>query len=914
MRLLGRRAECEALDRLLADALGGRSGVLVLRGEPGVGKSALIAYLSDRLDGWQVARAAGVESEMELPYAGLHQLCAPMLDRADRLPAPQREALAVVFGRSAQAAPNRFLVGLATLTLLAELAERKPLLCIVEDAHWLDQASEQILGFVARRLFAERIALVCAVRSAAARDVLPGLPELEIRGLGESDSRTLLLENVRVPLDAAVCDQILRESRGNPLALLELPRTWNAVGLAGGYGLPSGQPISGKIERSYASRLSELPEDTRLLVLAAAAEPLGDPVLLHRAARSLGLDLTAAGAALDAGLLEIGARVEFPHPLARSAAYRTARAEDRHRVHRALAEATDAEADPDRRAWHRARGAGGHREEIAAELERSADRARARGGVAAAAAFLQRAAALSADPVRRTQRALAAAELSFQAGDFDAAQGLVATAESSALDPFQRARAQLLQGHVALVLGYGDDGAPPLLEAARQLETIDLELARGAYLTAYGAAMAAAHLGRAGVFLDLCRAIEALPASEAPRPAELLLEGLARMHTDGRAVAVPILQRAADALADLPTEDVLSWGWLAPMASHVTWDPERSTAIYERQARIVRDAGALAELPVYLTSLALDKVWNGDLAGARALIAEADTVAGATGSRLPPFATLRLSSMHGDEAEASALIAATIETGTASKQGLAVRVAQWAAAVLYNGLGRHAEAASHARQVTADDVDPYPQMWALPELVEAATLAGQPDVARMGLSRLSEMTQPAGTDWALGTETRSRALLADGETAEALYREAIERFARTTLRPELARSQLLYGEWLRREDRRADAREQLRAAYDRFGAIGMEAFADRARRELAATGERVGKKPSERSDELTPQEAQIARLARDGLSNPEIGARLFISSRTVEWHLGKVFAKLGIASRSGLRSALPRAEHEVTVA
>ena len=375
------------------------------------------------------------------------------------------------------------------------------------------------------------------------------------------------------------------------------------------------------------------------------------------------------------------------------------------------------------------------------------------------------------------------------------------------------------------------------------------------------------------------------------------------MHTGGRAVAIPILQRAASALAQLPDEDVLRWGWIAPMANHVTWDSDGSREIYERQAEIVRTAGALAELPVYLSSLALDKAWNGDLAGARLLVAESDAVAAVTGSQLPRFAALRLVSMEGRQAEASALIAATIEQATAQGQGLAVRVAQWAAAVLYNGLGRYDQALSAAREVTANDIDPYPQMWALPELVEAAVRMGETDVAHKAIDRLAEMTQPAGTDWALGTEARSRALLSDGENADLLYREAIERFGRTRLRPELARAHLLYGEWLRREGRRRDAREQLRTAHDMFADMGMEAFAERTRRELVATGETARKRSAETRDELTPQEEQIARLVRDGLSNPEIAAQLFLSSRTVEWHLRKVYAKLGISSRRELWEA-----------
>ena len=403
------------LDRLLVDALGGRSRVIVLRGEAGVGKSALLGYLSDRVAGWHVARAAGVESEMELAYGGLHQLCAPMLDHLGRLPVPQRGALETVFGRAAGAAPDRFLVGLATLTLFAEVAEQQPLACLVDDGQWLDHASAQILGFVARRLLAERIAVVCAARTEARDDVLAGLPEMPIRGLGDSDARALLLASVPGPIDAAVCDQIVMDSHGNPLALLELPRAWNVAGLAGGFGLPGSQPVAGRIEQSYVRRLRLLPADTQLLVLTAAAEPLGDPALLHRAVGTLGIDLGAVSPAQDGGLLELGGRVEFAHPLVRSAAYRSAAAADRRRVHQALAEATAAETDPDRRAWHRARATQGADEEVAAELERSAGRAQARGGVAAAAAFLTRSAELTVDPARRAQRALAAAQASSQA-------------------------------------------------------------------------------------------------------------------------------------------------------------------------------------------------------------------------------------------------------------------------------------------------------------------------------------------------------------------------------------------------------------------------------------------------------------------------------------------------------------------
>jgi DNA-binding CsgD family transcriptional regulator len=893
------------LDRLLADVRAGQSGAVVLRGEAGVGKTALLGYLTERAEGFRVANAVGVESEMELPYSGLHQLCGPMFDLIDRLPPAQHDALATVFGVGEGPPPGRFLVGIAALSLLAEAAEQQPLVCIVEDAHWLDQASGQVLGFVARRLLAEPVAVVAAARTGIGDDVLGGLPELLVGPLGESDARALLLENLVGPLDAVVCDQIVAESHGNPLALLEFPRTWSAAELAGGFGLPESHPVAGKIEEGYLRRLRGLPFDTQLLVLAATAEPLGDPVLLHSAAKTLEIDMTAVDAAVDAGLLTIGRRVQFAHPLVRSATYRSALAEDRHRVHRALADATDSEIDPDRRAWHRARATSGPDEDVAADLERSAGRAQARGGVGAAAAFLQRAVELSEDATRRSERAVAAAEANFQAGAFDAALQLATTAEAGSLDDFQRARLNLVRGHIAFVLGYGGDAAPLLLRAARALEPVSFNLSRQAYLNAYGSGFAASYLGQRSVFLEVCRAIEALSSPPGPPPAiDLLLQGMARSHIHGRAAAMPILKRAAGAVGEMPPEDVLHWGWLAPMAAHVTWDPDASTAIYERQAQIVREAGALGELPVFAQSLALDKIWNGDLTGAALLIAEGDTVAAATGSQLPPFAGLRLAAMRGREAEASRLIEAIIRQGATRGQGLAVRVAQWSAAVLYNGLSRPHEAMSAARQVTVDDIDPYPQMWALSELAEAAARSGEMALARRAVERLAEVTVPAGTDWALGTEARSRALLLDGAAADDLYREAIDRFGRTQLRPELARSHLLYGEWLRREGRRVDAREQLRTAYEVFFVIGMEAFAERARRELNATGEKVRKRSPETSDELTPQEEQIARLARDGFSNPEIGGQLFISARTVEWHLRKVFTKLGVTSRRQLRTTL----------
>ena len=902
--LRGRRRECEVLDRLHLSVRAGESRVLVVRGEPGAGKTALLDHLSEHASGCRVAHVVGVEAERELAFAGLHQLCAPMLDRLQFLPAPQRTALRTAFGLGPGSAPDRFLVGLAVLSLLADTASEHPLICVVDDEQWLDQASAQVLGFVARRLEAESVGLVFAARVPG--DELAGLPELVVEGLPEAEARALLEAALTGPLDAPVRDRLVAETGGNPLALLELPRGLTPAELAGGFALPDAIPLSGRIEASFQRRLEALPEQTRSLLLVAAADPVGDPVLLWRAARRLGIGTQAATPAAEAGLLEVGARVLFRHPLVRSAAYRSASLHERQQAHRALAEATDPQLDPDRRAWHWAQAAPGPDEDVAAELERSAGRAQARGGVAAAAAFLQRAVVLTVDPPRRAERALAAAQASVQAGAFDAALGVVAAVEAGPLDGFQRARVDLLRGNVAFASGLLGDAPALLLKAARRLEPFDLELARHTYLTAWGAAfVATGYLEGSSLFPEIRRAVQTLPRRPgAPQPVDLLLDGLAQLSTEGHAAATPTLQRAATALADISVEDVLRWGWMATAASNAVWDNDGAHAISARQVQLVRDAGAVADLPLHLSALGLACAWIGDFASASVLMAEADSVSAATGSPAGPWVALRLRALQGREAEASAAIASAIKQAAAGGQVFAT-YAHWAAAVLYNGLAHYEQAAASAQQATSNTLEYWVSVWALPELVESAARLGDAELARVALERLAETTQPAGTDFALGLEARSRALLSDGATAEELYRDAIERLDRTQLRPELARAQLLYGEWLRRESRRVDARDQLRKAHDLFATIGMEAFAERARRELQATGETARKRAVETRDELTAQEALIARLAREGLSNPEIGARLFLSARTVKYHLGKVFTKLDISSRAQLDRVLP---------
>jgi hypothetical protein len=616
---------------------------LVVGGEPGVGKTALLDYLAEHASGCRVARIAGVQSEMELAYAGLHQLCAPMLGRLQHLPGPQRAALRSAFGLGPGSASDRFLVGLAVLSLLAEVAQEHPLLCLVDDEQWLDHASAQVLGLVARRLAAESVGLVFAARVPG--DELAGLPELVVEGLGEADARALLAAALTGPLDAQVRDRLVAEAGGNPLALLELPQGLTPAELAGGFALPDALPLSGRIEESFRRRLEVLPADTRRLLQVAAAEPVGDPVLMWRAAEQLGIQAEAATPAAEAGLLEVGARVRFRHPLVRSATYRSASLQERQEVHRALAQATDPTLDPDRRAWHWAQATLGPDEDVAAELEHSAGQAQARGGLAATAAFLQRAVALTADPARRADRALAAAQASLQAGSFEAALGLVATAEGGPLDELQRARVDLLRGQVALALS-GSDAAPLLLRAARRLEPFDLDLARETYLIAWGATVVASDLEGEHLLGEISCAIRALPPPPGPpRHLDLLLDGLALLTLEGRAAGTPTLQQAAKALLEISAEDALRWGWMATAASDAVWDNEDMLATAARVLQLVREAGALAQLPIHLSAVALARAWMGDLAGAASLVAEIDSVVAATGSRLGPGAALRLLSL-----------------------------------------------------------------------------------------------------------------------------------------------------------------------------------------------------------------------------------------------------------------------------
>jgi len=908
--LEGRRTEVRVLDELLKTVRGGESRCLLLCGEPGIGKTALLEYLVENAADTAIVRAFGVESEMELAYASLHQLCAPLFDRLDRLAAPQRDALRVVFGLMTGPSPDPFLVGLAVLSLLSEAAEERPLLCVVDDAQWLDDASASTLAFVARRLLAEPMGMVLAAREPG--EVLGHVPTLDLHGLGDPDARVLLDRSVHFVLDERIRARIVAETHGNPLALLELPRDLTSSELAGRIGVLDRASLPQRLEQNYIRRLEALGPEARQLLLLASAEPIGDPLLLWAAASRLGIDPAVVRSVGELGLVTIGARVIFRHPLVRSAAYRCASPEDRRAVHRALADLIDPESDPERRAWHLAAATAGLDEQVAVELERSAGRAQARGGLAAAAAFLQRAVELTEDRALRPERALAAAAANVQAGRVEVALALLSVAEAGPLEEHQRLRVDLQRAQIQMYTTYGTDAPRRLIEVAQYLAPLDPELARDTLLQAWFAAYIAGRVDGDGSLAHISSVARAAPHPAAGRRrSDVLLDGLAAMVTDGRVAAASQLEEAIRLFLadDCPPSELIRWGWLVSLGpSSLLWDDDSKDELFVRQLPTLRDAGSFAQLPFVLNSLCLFRVRCGDFPAARDAIAETRAVAEAIGSRLPPYGPMILAAHQGLEDSTKALVDTVMaEAGTAG-QGMGVQVAGFTHAVLCNGLGRYAEAMDAARRACEDGTELFVAHLAAAELLEAASRTNQPDVAQEALERIEEASAITTTDSALGVLARSRAILSEGETAEELFQEAITRLGRSRLRPDLARARLLYGEWLRRQNRRSDARIQLRAAHDEFSTIGMMAFAERARGELAATGETVRKRTATTTYDLTEQERQIARLAREGMSNREIGARLFLSARTVEWHLRKVFGKLDISSRRELAGALRAAE------
>jgi DNA-binding CsgD family transcriptional regulator len=904
---------------LLATTRTGTSQVLVLRGEAGVGKTALLEYVSELASGFRCVGVTGVQSDMELAFAGLQQLCAPLLNHLEELPEPQREALNVAFGRGVGAAPDRFLVGLAVLSLMAAAANDQPLLCTIDDAQWLDEVSVQTLAFVARRLLAEPVTLVFAARERQA-ETLAGLPELPVRGLSDADARELL-ESVMVSgIDPRVRDRIVAETRGIPLAILEVPRSVSATELAGGFWISGKRSSTAAIEDSFVERIRSLPESTQRLLLLAAAEPVGDASLFLRAAAQLNIPVDELAPAEAAGVIEFGPRMRFHHTLMRSAAYRAAELTDRRAIHRALADATDKESDPDRRAWHAANAAAGPDDAVAAELESSAGRALSRGGMAAAAAFLERATTLTADPGRRGARALAAAQAKRDAAAPAAAYDLLAIAELAPLSALQRAQASRLRAQMEFVRGRGGDtGAPPLtttarqlLDAAKQLEELDNDAAAEAYLEAIAAILYAGRLGEPCALEAAATAAQSVvrQLADAPTAFDLMLKGMTERILDGAAAGAVLLRAALDAISALArTEHSRARRWPVPAfpilqesAAHELWDEAIVELLSTAAVRHAREAGSLDVLPRALVYRAGAHLLAGEFATAATLIEEANSISASTDHLVPiRYHSMLLLVWRGETTGAVELIQSAVNDGTARGEGRLLGLTGYAAAVLYNGLGRYGEALAAARDACGYE-DLGFHGWCLFELVEAATRTGDNETAASAVQRFEAYVGASESDWGRGVMANARALVADDAHAEALYGEAIERLSRTRVVVHLARTRLHYGEWLRRANRRTDARRELSEAHQMFTRMGAKAFAERARRELAAAGEKVRNQPLRAGSELTAQEAQIARLAADGLTNQEIGAQLFISVHTVEWHLRKVFAKLGIKSRRQLRT------------
>lgn len=906
MTLLGRDREKLLLETLVSQARTGQSGTLVLQGEAGIGKTALLDRLeADMTPDVRVERMVASEAEMELPYAGLQMMCGHLFSSIDDLPAPQHEALEMAFGIREATALNPLVLGVAVQGLLARAAGDGALLCIVDDAQWLDVVSARAIASVARRLSSERVAILIALRPP--NDAFPDLPQLTVEGLGDDDARALLRSALPGAIDDRVWDQLLMESRGNPMALRELPRSLSPAELAGGFALARSMPLESRIEQSVLARLTPLPAATRMMLLLAAADPTGDPALLWRASAKLGLTPEDLDHAQQADALVVSGRVNFRHPLIRSAVYRSASPGDRRLVHAALADATYADRDPDRRAWHRASATVQPTEEVAADLVASAERARTRGGVAASAAFLERAAELSPDPHRRVERIIVAAEAKNDAGAPEVALRLLDTARDYPWTPLQQALVGCLRARAEYALRRDRSALHQLLGAAQALEPYDQSLARDTYMLALSAAVYAGRLGDRGDVEMIATAIlEATAADRTDRASDLILRGQALLAAQGQAAALPTVRRAIDAFLRQPNDPrELQWMWLGGRAAQDIWDAEGLRTLAERQVQIARAEGVLTVLPMALSLLMVARTFDGHLDQAEAICDDIDAILSVTGHPLPQYGRIFVAAYRGQVEEVERRARLLRADAHARGEGYALTVANMAEALVYNGAGRYAEALTSARRELPYSHELGHAMRTLLELIEAACRTDERALAEEALGRLEGVTLPVGeSPWALAVTALARAQLREGDEADDLYRRAVEGFDGIRVPMLKARSQLLYGELLRRQGRRVDARAQLRSAYEGLVACRMDGFAERALRELNATGERRSSRDVDAVNALTEQELAVALLARDGLTNREIGARLFISRHTAEWHLRKVFSKLGIGGRTELGAAL----------
>jgi DNA-binding CsgD family transcriptional regulator len=904
--LAGRERELAAIGDLLSDVSVGQSRALVLCGAPGIGKTALLDEALKSTPSVHVIRISGVESEAEIAHGALHGVWSHLsADSFSRLPEPQRAAACTAFGLEVGPAPNPFLVGLAMLNSLADLAEQTPLFLVVDDAQWLDQASASTLAFVARRLRVEPIGVLFAVRERT--EQLSGLPELHVPGLGPEAARRVLASVLPAAVDEPIVDRFIAETEGNPLALLELSHELSATVIDDDVDRRDSRGLWLRLEESFQRRVEALDASAQTFLLIAAAEPAGDPVLIWRANGVLGLPDSVGDAAEESGLIRLGTRIVFRHPLVRSAIYRFASLADRRAVHRALAEATDANLDPDRRAWHRALAAPGLDEQVALELEQSAGRAQARGGFAAAAAFLERSLALTADSDRRAGRALASAEAKLAAGDPGKASDLLTIAERGRLDEFSSAQLDLLRARLAFAVNRGPEAPGLLLKAAQQFEQHDREAARDIYLEATRAALFAGRLASGSGLAEIAAEVRKLSLPDPPRLRDLVLNAFAIHFVDGFQAAAPEFRKvvAACRSQDFSLPEQLHSLSLAVSITPLLWDHETWEELAELQLRLVRETGALGLLPIALTTRVGAHHLAAEYTPARALIDELDAASEAMGTPAMPYARVAYSVRVAPPEEAMSLIERCIEEATQRGEGGVLTFVQGMKAALCNALGRYEQAWAAAAIAYEDPLQH--STWWLADLVEGAVRSGRAEQATPALEDLAVAAAATGSPWAHAIERRSRALVSCGEQAESFYLDSIGCLKHTRLALERARSHLVYGEWLRREGRRRDAREQLRSAYAVFDQQGIQAFRERTANELAATGETMRATPADATTEalLTPREAQIAWLAAEGLSNREIGEQLFISHRTAGYHLSHVFTKLGVSSRAQLHKVLP---------
>jgi DNA-binding CsgD family transcriptional regulator len=905
VQLIGRGAEKQVLGEMLDSVRGGTSRALVLRGEPGIGKSALLDHAVARAKDMQVVRTVAVESENRLGFAAAHQLLQPFLTALDRLPGPQRRALGVAFGLVSGPPADPFLVGLAALTLLSDAAENGPVLCVIDDAQWLDDESGDLLGFVARRLLADRVGLLFAVRETADLG-LQGLPVLVVHGLPDQAAYVLLKASIDQPIDPAVAAHLVTQTGGNPLAVVEAGRELTPDQLSGAVPLTEPLAVGPRLEKSFLRRVRELPPDTQALLLLAAAGSPDQVDPLWRAAADLGIPESAATPAEAAGLMTFWPEVRFVHPLVRSAVYHAATAAERRRTHRALASAS--EQDPVARAWHLAAATVRRDEKVAAAVESAADQTRSRGGYAATALLLERAAQLTPDPERRAERELAAAQVHLLAGTVDRAEALLAAATSGLQDPRSGAEAVRLHGRIEATCGRPADALATLVDAARRLRPFDPLAARDALLSALESSVFAGWAPSAPLLRAIAEIARDLPPADNPQDSAptLLLQGYTARLTAGYAAGVPAMRSAIAALLRGEANPDFARRHFELTAISAA-DLLDETAV-ERLTRIwidgARRSGALARLAVGLAfRSAFADAPAGMLSAARTANAEAGELGQVTHNAgvVPPTGahrviTLALAGNEPITRETAAAVAREAPSRAAAGEAA---FAAYALGVLEISLGNY-EAAVGCLEPGYLDGTPLVGTQALPDLVEASVRAGRSELAEGALEQLAERASASPTALAQGLLARSQAVLDITDETQERYEEAIRLLGGTRAVPHLARTHLLYGEWLRRQRLRREARDQLRAALDMFEATGLDAFAERSRVELRATGERVRKKVVGDPEELTPREAQIATLVSEGEGNRQIAAQLFVSPSTVEYHLGKVFRKLGVTSRTQL--------------